>query len=334
MKWKNAMFNIVCDGDGVLFVAMDKLNPDLNEYSWMDCFKRNNLCHTISYEENSILKKHTIIVRLGANEFIQYILSKPDVTFSLFSAADKILNEPRMRVFLKQIVTEKLANSIKVFSFEDCVAQKTATELCQWEMFKLPGGEAKKSIKALLKTGKLIELPNEVQPDAFKAFKKGIVSNTVVLDDNRIFTQHGEEKNFLWVTTCDEDTFYDFNSDSLDLNSPSSVEANSIFYMTGLLETVFERAAAEKKPLAEVLFELQWQPREQPANQIVFSNMLRFKEKHQYSSFFYEYTHPEQSIAYYKKGLEILQCFNPELTFITQATLQPPVENKNRLRRS
>ncbi len=120
------------------------------------------------------------------------------------------------------------------------------------------------------------------------------LDGVVLIDNDWSFAAPGQERNLLKVPYTDDGSFNFYG----DLKEEIHLKANRIYFLTGFLFTAIEQSALEKKPITDWLFSVQFKKREDGTFKSCFEEL-------------------GDTLAYYRKGLEILRTVNPNLEFCT-----------------
>lgn len=271
------IINIVFDLDDTIVTGFDEEGEALEKkHPWINLFKKNNL-----YLE--AIKPH--IIHPGVIELLQLLDTIPNVKISFFSSGIKERNEILVEKLLCQSLGktryESIKNQIIICSKDKLTALKNGRE--QYDNYGIYKGNYKKD---------LTHISNQ----------QGTLDRTILIDDDTSYCYYGQEKNVLNTLYADDLTFSHIYASRK--NRPLDIEehnhcANHVYYITGLLITLFEIVKNDKtKTLRDVLFEIQYKKNDNPS---IFKPRMEFNNK------------LFENENYYQLGLKELQKINPDL---------------------
>lgn len=253
----------------------DSVATVLKEYPALDNFARRDLFIQAVYPH---------MLHPGVVEFIRTLDRWPQTQLSFFSGGARERND----VFVEALMARALGHGrergverpVRVYSREHLTQQSREESRVQYETYGISWGNYKKDLKKCL-------LRNEN------------LAWTVLIEDDSTYAPMGQEKNFLVIPGAASYHFRDLSV--RDKNYDDFIRINHIFYATGLLVEVLEKALSEKTTLAEKLFEVQFSPRPEAKT---------FKP---------QYMALAQKFHYYERGLAVLKQENPALEFLLPA---------------
>lgn len=168
------------------------------------------------------------ILHHGAIEFIQWLFSLPNIEIAFFSAGHVDRNIEFVDSLLKKVLGDKLEllnNKISIFSSHELDIEKTKTNRSNdgVHFFKHYDCRYTKNLA--------------------KVFNTANLDNVILIDDNPDYIASGQLRNVL-LTSGAVMTSYTLLNDKTSqmMNSPDSaiLQANHLFYVTGVLVTILE----------------------------------------------------------------------------------------------